>query len=86
MVLLSNDPQLIGAVFAAATALLYAARQHSLPRTRRIAWLLIGLSNAAWALGQGSYLYYDAVLRVEVPCPAGRIWAFWRCTRRCGRG
>ncbi len=69
MVLLSNGSQLIGAVFAAATALLYAARQQSLPQTRRIAWLLIGLSNVAWALGQGSYLYYDAVLRVEVPCP-----------------
>lgn len=56
MVLLSNSSQLIGAVFAAATALLYAARQQSLSQTRRIAWLLIGLSNVAWVLGQGSYL------------------------------
>lgn len=69
MVLLSNGSQLGAAVFAAATCLLYAQRVRQMPRTRRAAWVLIGLSNVAWALGQASYLYYDAMLQREVPCP-----------------
>ena len=69
MVVLSNGCQLATALFAAASCLLYAGRSRDMPRTRRIAWTLIGLNSAAWTLGQASYMYYDAVLRVHVPCP-----------------
>ncbi len=69
MVLLSNGCQLATASFAAASCLLYAWRKQELHRTRRAAWVLIGLSSVAWVQGQASYMYYDAVLRVPVPSP-----------------
>ena len=57
-------PPLVGAVFCAVRA------RRSEPGNGRVGWALLSASQAAWALGAGTWSFYEVVARRDVPFPS----------------
>ena len=71
--LISNLSQLASAVFASVGCAVAARRTRG---RRSRAWLWLSAANAAWAIGQVVFTYYEDVLSREVPIPSVADAAF----------
>nr|WP_245984455.1 EAL domain-containing protein [Streptomyces tateyamensis] len=74
LALFMGDFGLAGAALAAALSCL--VHGCSVPGPPRPAWLLFGLSSAAVALGNGTWGWYEVVLRTDVPADSLADYAF----------
>ncbi|MFE0463274.1 putative bifunctional diguanylate cyclase/phosphodiesterase [Kitasatospora sp. NPDC058965] len=74
LALFMGDFGLAGAALAAALSCL--VHGCTVPGSARPAWLLFGLSSAAVALGNGTWGWYEVVLRTDVPADSPADYAF----------
>ena len=67
-----NGYQILAPLFAGICGIAYARRGTHRSSSQRFGWLLVGLGALSFAVGQGTWTYYESVRGVDVPFPG---WA-----------